>query len=60
MLLVTNHVVIVINICRQDALSDATNTEKGESEKEGIKFFNYKIDSPVSCHCHVTVYVTYK
>ncbi|WIA39090.1 hypothetical protein OEZ86_005231 [Tetradesmus obliquus] len=30
----------------QDALSDATNTEKSESEKEGIKFFNYKIDSP--------------
>jgi hypothetical protein len=32
----------------QDALSDATNTEKSEAEKEGIKFFNYKIDSPVS------------
>jgi hypothetical protein len=34
--------------CLQDALSDATNTERSEAEKEGIKFFNYKIDSPVS------------
>lgn len=32
----------------QDALSDATSTDKSEAEKEGIKFFNYKINSPVS------------
>ncbi|KAF6256013.1 thylakoid lumen protein [Scenedesmus sp. NREL 46B-D3] len=30
----------------QDALSDATSTDKSEAEKEGIKFFNYKINSP--------------
>jgi hypothetical protein len=32
----------------QDALSDATSTDRSEAEKDGIKFFNYKIDSPVS------------
>eukprot|EP00878_Enallax_costatus_P000483 GHUV01000575.1.p1 GENE.GHUV01000575.1~~GHUV01000575.1.p1 ORF type:complete len:249 (+),score=50.67 GHUV01000575.1:148-894(+) len=30
----------------QDAISDATSTDKSESEKDGVKFFNYDIASP--------------
>eukprot|EP00879_Flechtneria_rotunda_P002639 GHRR01002842.1.p1 GENE.GHRR01002842.1~~GHRR01002842.1.p1 ORF type:complete len:273 (+),score=75.84 GHRR01002842.1:66-884(+) len=30
----------------QDALSDAINTTKLEADKDGIKFFNYEIESP--------------
>jgi hypothetical protein len=32
----------------QDALSDATNIERSERESNGITFYQYDIDSPVS------------
>jgi hypothetical protein len=44
--------MLLFLLALQDALSDATSTERSEAEKEGIKFFNYKIDSPVSVLCN--------
>lgn len=32
----------------QDALSSATDIARSESEKDGVKFYEYDIDSPVS------------
>jgi hypothetical protein len=41
--------------CLQDALNDAEDIKSVESERNGIKFYDYEIASPVRhmCHCYL-------
>jgi hypothetical protein len=41
----------------QDAVTDATNIGTSEAEVDGVKFYRYDVESPVSWSVRVCVFV---